>query len=176
MKCEYCEKEHDGSYGSGRFCDSKCARGFSTKSNRKEINEKVSKKLTKNKRECKVCGGKTSKNNLSGFCKNCKPPAKIKAELISEHRRRRKKYLVEYKGGSCEICGYNKSIWALHFHHINPEDKKYHLSKNGIPRSLERDIEEVNKCILVCANCHAEIHDENHSRLAQLVERDAVKR
>lgn len=41
-KCENCKNEHDGSYGSGRFCTSKCARGFSTKAKRKEINEKVS--------------------------------------------------------------------------------------------------------------------------------------
>ena len=43
--CENCKKEHDGNYGSGRFCSCKCARGFSTKSKRKEINKKVSKKL-----------------------------------------------------------------------------------------------------------------------------------
>ena len=45
MKCENCEQDHDGSYGSGRFCSTKCSRGFSTKSKRKEINEKVSKAL-----------------------------------------------------------------------------------------------------------------------------------
>lgn len=45
MHCENCEKEHDGSYGSGRFCSIKCARGYSTKAKRKEINEKVSKKM-----------------------------------------------------------------------------------------------------------------------------------
>jgi len=45
MICENCNKEHDGSYGSGRFCSCKCARGFSTKTKRKEINEKVSKSL-----------------------------------------------------------------------------------------------------------------------------------
>lgn len=44
-KCEYCKKDHDGSYGSGRFCCKKCASGFSTKSKRKEINKKVSEKL-----------------------------------------------------------------------------------------------------------------------------------
>ena len=46
MKCENCSKEHDGSYGSGRFCSSKCARGFSTKEKRDEINRKVSAKVT----------------------------------------------------------------------------------------------------------------------------------
>lgn len=47
MKCEYCTFDHDGTFGSGRFCSVKCARGFSTRKNRKEINERVSKKLTK---------------------------------------------------------------------------------------------------------------------------------
>jgi len=44
-KCENCNQEHDGNYGSGRFCCKKCARSFSTKAKRKEINQKVSKKL-----------------------------------------------------------------------------------------------------------------------------------
>ena len=45
MKCEKCGKKHDGSYGSGRFCSAQCARGFSTKEKREEINKKVSLKL-----------------------------------------------------------------------------------------------------------------------------------
>tara|TARA_R110001606_G_C15284381_1_gene640881 strand:- start:332 stop:1042 length:711 start_codon:yes stop_codon:yes gene_type:complete len=61
MKCENCEAEHSGEYGSGRFCATKCARGFSTKSKRKEINKKVSKSLSgrgngKVEIECKKCG------------------------------------------------------------------------------------------------------------------------
>lgn len=47
--CENCGIEHDGSYGSGRFCTNKCARSFSTKNKRKEINRKVSEKLSKKK-------------------------------------------------------------------------------------------------------------------------------
>lgn len=47
MKCEYCSKEHDGKYGSGRFCCQECARGFSTRAKRKEINKKVSRTLKK---------------------------------------------------------------------------------------------------------------------------------
>lgn len=45
MKCEYCSNEHDGTYGSGRFCKQECSRGFSTKSRRVEINQRVSEKL-----------------------------------------------------------------------------------------------------------------------------------
>ena len=50
MKCELCNKEHDGSYGSGRFCSEKCARSFSTKSQRKQINQKISKTMSGRKR------------------------------------------------------------------------------------------------------------------------------
>jgi len=58
MKCEKCNKEHDGSYGSGRFCSAQCARGFSTKEKREEINKKVSLKLggLKKKKYCVQCG------------------------------------------------------------------------------------------------------------------------
>lgn len=51
MKCEYCSKEHNGEYGSGRFCSPQCARGFSTKAKRKEINKKVSKKISERNKE-----------------------------------------------------------------------------------------------------------------------------
>ena len=63
MKCEYCNKEHDGSYGSGRFCSVRCARVFSTSRKRQEINSKVSKTIAnnsianyyKNPKYCKIC-------------------------------------------------------------------------------------------------------------------------
>ena len=58
MNCENCDIEHNGEYGSGRFCSKKCSKSFSTKNKRKEINEKVSIKLTKNilnKKNCIIC-------------------------------------------------------------------------------------------------------------------------
>jgi hypothetical protein len=69
--CENCKKEHEGTYGSGRFCSSKCARGFSTKSKRKEINEVVKKKLTHQPRIkiCKFCNVKfAAKRMQQQFC------------------------------------------------------------------------------------------------------------
>ncbi|MCQ2975068.1 MAG: endonuclease domain-containing protein [Bacteroidales bacterium] len=83
MICENCNCEHDGSYGSGRFCSCKCARCFSTKAKRKEINEKVSKNSLKRKklglyktdfsiRYCKDCGKKQlCFRNKSGYCSIC---------------------------------------------------------------------------------------------------------
>ena len=74
MKCENCKIEHSGSYGSGRFCSSKCARGFSTKTKRNEINEKVKNKLKgkiKKHKYCKSCGEEVY--NRKKICDDCRP-------------------------------------------------------------------------------------------------------
>lgn len=78
-------------------------------------------------------------------------------EATIKARQKRKKDLVYIHGNQCSICGYDKCIGALQFHHINPTDKIYGLS-SGNCHSWKSDIEESKKCILVCANCHAEIH------------------
>ena len=73
-------------------------------------------------------------------------------------RKRTKQKLVDYKGGSCIKCGYNKCISALEFHHIDPNGKDFSIG--GKSWSFERLKIEVDKCILVCSNCHREIHEE----------------
>lgn len=65
---------------------------------------------------------------------------------------------IAYKGGKCQCCGYNRYVGALEFHHINSEEKDFGISAKGYTRSWERVKEELDKCILVCANCHREIH------------------
>ena len=65
---------------------------------------------------------------------------------------------VELKGGSCQICGYHKCIWAMDFHHVDEGEKSFNLSSEGLTRSWARIREEIGKCVLVCANCHREIH------------------
>ena len=65
--------------------------------------------------------------------------------------------LVEYKGGKCEICGYDKCVDALEFHHLNPDEKEFGLS-NVDTRALSILKKEADKCILICSNCHREIH------------------
>ena len=65
---------------------------------------------------------------------------------------------VTYKGGKCEKCGYNKCIAALDFHHLNPLEKDFSIGNKGYTRSWENIKKEIDKCILVCANCHREIH------------------
>lgn len=65
--------------------------------------------------------------------------------------------LVEYKGGQCERCGYNKSIAALEFHHRDPNQKEFSIAK-GKSRSIDKLKLEVDKCDLLCSNCHQELH------------------
>jgi len=81
-----------------------------------------------------------------------------KSQAVVDWRKRKKIELVKYKGGYCEKCGYDKSFEVLQFHHINPSEKDFTIS--GKSYSLERLKKEVDKCILVCANCHIEIHEE----------------
>ncbi len=85
-----------------------------------------------------------------------KPPISRSQSVVS-WRKRKKIELVEYKGGCCQVCGYDKSVRALEFHHIDPNEKDFTIS--GKSWSFERLKNEVDKCVLVCANCHIEIHE-----------------
>lgn len=82
----------------------------------------------------------------------------MSSKSVSNFRQNRKKLLLKICGDKCALCGYNKTVSALEFHHIYPEQKSYGLSSSGNCHSLQKDLVEVQKCILVCANCHREIH------------------
>jgi hypothetical protein len=76
-------------------------------------------------------------------------------------RKSRKKYLIEYKGGECCICGYNKCHAALVFHHLDPEKKSFGLGDRG-QAPLKEVLKEADKTILLCNNCHSEVHQGLH--------------
>jgi transposase-like protein len=80
-----------------------------------------------------------------------------RAEHVQRRRRRIKEILVREAGGACVICGYDRSPAALHFHHLDPSTKEFHMSHGGVTRSLEAAHAEARKCALLCANCHAEV-------------------
>lgn len=73
-------------------------------------------------------------------------------------RKERKEKLVKILGGKCFKCGYDKYVGALDFHHIKQEDKKFGISSHGLCRKWDELVEEVKKCILLCKNCHTELH------------------
>jgi hypothetical protein len=79
-------------------------------------------------------------------------------KAVAERRRKLKAMVVEYRGGKCVLCGYKKCISALDLHHIDESQKKFGLSVRGVTRAWEKVKAEADKCVLVCANCHREIH------------------
>ena len=95
---------------------------------------------------------KSRSNHLYSWCKKCTQ------NIVKECRKDLKKQAVEYKGGLCSSCGYNKCIRSLSFHHNNPKEKDFGISKGGsITFSKIKD--ELDKCTLLCMNCHMELHE-----------------
>jgi len=80
-------------------------------------------------------------------------------ETLQKSRNLRKEEMVYVMGDKCQLCGYNKCIKALEFHHIDPKEKDFTFDK-AKSKSWEITNLELQKCILVCANCHREIHDD----------------
>lgn len=113
---------------------------------------------------CEVCG-----KNLTGrqtkFCsKACKLKVHAKwtpdkQDKLNEKRLNLKLELIKDLGGKCSICGYDKNYAALEFHHSNPNEKEFTVSKWIYSYKNSKIKDEVEKCILVCANCHRELHN-----------------
>lgn len=86
-------------------------------------------------------------------CKKCR------MMYMDETRERNKRYLLDLKGGKCEICGYDECVDALEFHHINPNDKSFNIG-DKLLWNREKLAEEAKKCMLLCCNCHRELHSK----------------
>ncbi|MBI5747458.1 MAG: hypothetical protein HZA13_10715 [Nitrospirae bacterium] len=81
--------------------------------------------------------------------------------LIGAVKKRRKKIrqrAIDYLGGQCNQCSYDRCGEALEFHHLESSEKDFGISNQGYTRSWKRVEEELKKCILLCANCHREVH------------------
>jgi transposase len=84
-------------------------------------------------------------------CKRCR------SEAVARRRRKVKEILVAEAGGRCFVCGYNRCVRALAFHHLDPLTKRMSVSAEGVAYALATLREEAGKCVLLCANCHAEV-------------------
>lgn len=84
-------------------------------------------------------------------CKLCRQ------ERVAARRRRVKAILVAEAGGACCLCGYDRYMGALEFHHLNPVEKRLTIGARGVGLSLATARAEARKCVLVCSNCHAEL-------------------
>lgn len=94
---------------------------------------------------------KNTKNSYHSNCRSCANTMTV------ERQRSIKQKAVDYLGNKCIVCSYDKCIGALEFHHINPEEKDFSISQVKLS-SFERIKSELDKCVLLCANCHREFH------------------
>lgn len=95
---------------------------------------------------------RTDRNVEYAICKLCQNARSL------NRKRSLKIAAVMYKGGKCELCGYKRYVGALEFHHKDPQQKDFQLSvktKNNLTDEIKK---ELDKCVLLCSNCHKEIH------------------
>jgi len=109
-------------------------------------------------RVCTTCG---EEKPLSEFYKRSRGGCKADCKACHDkyglrQRHLYKKQAVLHKGGKCQHCGYDRFQGALEFHHVNPGEKDFNFS--GVLRSFESSKAELDKCVLVCVNCHREEH------------------
>jgi len=153
---------------------------------------------------CKKCNNKfpnrvlingiTKNVSKRKYCIGCSPFNKHNTRQIhieiterekydKSHRRQkesrdyRKIVLIKLLGGKCEICGYDKCGRSMNFHHIIPLDKKMDLAKGNINRNNKvKVLEEIKKVVLLCSNCHGEVHSGLHENLVKKWGKELLER
>ena len=139
-----------------RFCSHGCAGRYNNLRHPKRKPEGI----------CDGCGSqiKASLKYCGTACKSNSRHRRNREEVkagnkksVIEWRQRTKIRAVAYKGGKCCKCGYDRCVRALDFHHVDPSLKDFQVS--GVSRSWDKIRVELDKCILVCSNCHRELHD-----------------
>lgn len=100
-------------------------------------------------RTCEVCARSypAGRGQYARTCKSCR---------VVRRRQDLKRLAVDHLGGRCQLCGYDRCLAALQFHHLEPGHKDFQVAEYS--RSWEKVREEAEKCALLCANCHAEVH------------------
>ena len=161
--------EYKGSHKPATFKCLKCGKN-TTVTRAKSIRTAICKNC--NTHICLNCGKEFEIKNGKGiktsrrFCYECLPESTVKMSSRNEYHNLWYKYVVskiiERYGDSCKICGYNKCFDALDFHHLDKNSKE-HSPAIMIHSSydLNEIFKELDKCILVCSNCHREIHSND---------------
>jgi hypothetical protein len=90
--------------------------------------------------------------DTSPYCKPCMISQTLERQRIFKSK------CIDYKGGKCKFCDYNKCDSALEFHHIEPNEKDFTIAHARLTKFSDKVKKELDKCILVCANCHREMH------------------
>ncbi len=112
----------------------------------------------KNRKFCLKCSP-FALHNTRDLTKPRTDPMKRFRVYQERVRRERKQALVEIRGGNCVACGYSKCIAAMEFHHRDPADKKFQLSKENLLKRWPVVLAEAGKCDLYCCRCHRELEE-----------------
>ncbi len=135
-----------------RYCSIKCR-------NRDSGTKKTDSSPRVRRSTCEICG-KPLTGKQTRFCSvACKNELHQAYPNQQKRGLRRKLELVQKLGGKCMKCGYDKNLAALSFHHENEDEKNHKLDMRSLSnRKIEAVMREFEKCVLLCANCHMELH------------------
>lgn len=113
---------------------------------------------------CEKCG-KILKGRQTKFCSTVCKNDHYQSYIAQQARGlKRKLALIQQLGGQCAVCGYKKNSSALDLHHVKPQDKSFALDLRSLSNRKQSKIDtEVSKCILLCRNCHSELHNPQHN-------------
>ena len=147
LKCIVCGKEMEATKQNKKYCSRTCQnKALSQRRKNNQINQS---------KICIICRKefllKNKSANKRQYCYDCLPEGQVATRTVYI------KLIKKQYGGKCQICGYNKCLSALEFHHLNPNEKENIVSNSY--GTVKDSIKEAKKCILVCANCHREIHE-----------------
>lgn len=153
--CVICNKEFEAIKSTKKYCSKEC------ENTARRIKYRQAKEkgldphhIGMQKKQCLICGKefipKSKSANKRTCCYNCMPEGKqlIRSDFLN--------LLRKQQGGKCQKCGYDKYLGALEFHHMDPSQKDFTIGNRNF--KLEECIKEAKKCILLCSNCHKELH------------------
>ena len=148
-QCVICHKDFECKKSTAKYCSRHC------ENEARKLRILQKKEMKDVHKTCLICGKefqpKSSSANQRTCCYECMPEGQQlkRGDFLAK--------IKQQRGGYCQKCGYNKCLKALEFHHLNPSQKDFTISNDHF--RLKDAIEESKKCILICANCHRELHD-----------------
>lgn len=155
-ECIVCGKQFEAIKSTKKYCSIECQNAM--RRQKYAEREKAPKDNSYKGKEkiCPICGigffPKTASANQRMCCYDCMPDG------IQLTRGMFLAKIKQVRGGKCVKCGYDQCLKALEFHHMDPTKKDFTISNDHF--RLQEAVEETKKCILICSNCHRELHDD----------------
>ena len=155
VTCVICGKEFQSQKSTRKYCSQDCLNA--SRRQKWAERQKLPKDISYKGKEkiCPICNKhfypKTAMASQRKCCYECMPDGTqlTRGMFLAK--------IKEARGGKCIRCGYNKCLKALEFHHLDPSQKDFTISNDHF--RLDEAVAESKKCILICSNCHKELHD-----------------